>query len=65
MNPEPALARGTRIDKHQILARVMRPRSIATVVLRLSGGLQHVDAPAEASVTIASVRNGMISKPTE
>jgi len=39
----------------------MRPKSIATVVVRLSGVASRPSTPAEALVTRASVRSGMIS----
>ena len=39
----------------------MRPKSIATVVVRLSGVASSPSSPADALVTRASVRNGMIS----
>src|SRR6201991_2731056 len=41
---------------------VIRPKSIATVVVRLSGVASTMSTPADASVTIASVRSGMISE---
>ena len=43
-------------------SRVMRPKSIATVVVRLSGVASRPSSPAEALVTSASVRSGMISE---
>ena len=42
-------------------SRVIRPKSIATVVVRLSGVASRPSSPAEALVTRASVRSGMIS----
>lgn len=40
---------------------MIRPKSIATVVVRLSGVASSASTPVEASVSIASVRSGMIS----
>ncbi len=40
----------------------MRPKSIATVVVPLPGVASRPSTPAEAVVTMASVRNGMISE---
>ena len=41
---------------------MIRPKSIATVVVRLCGVASSMSTPTEASVTIASVRSGMISE---
>jgi hypothetical protein len=41
---------------------VILPKSIATVVVRLSGVASSPSRPAEALVTSASVRSGMISE---
>ena len=40
----------------------MRPKSIATVVVDLFGVASSTSTALDASVTIASVRNGMISE---
>ena len=41
---------------------MIRPKSIATVVVCLFGVASSMSTPTEASVTIASVRSGMISE---
>ena len=42
-------------------SRVMRPKSMATVVVDFAGVASRPSTPSEALVTIASVRSGMIS----